>query len=114
MTGLIGDFFVVSFARLSVFLVFSYLSQDQSQLRTLRVETGKSKNMDKNRRKVTRKGRLVLNPQGSVRSKRDVQNFGARPKSHRYAQGIVHNGIARGHTPVFDPGAQQSMIGQDV
>ena len=46
----------------------------------LRVEVRKSKNMDKNRRKVTRKGRLVLNPQGSVRSKRDVQNFWCPPQ----------------------------------
>ena len=48
-----------------------------------------------------------------MRSKRDVRNFDACPKSHRNSQGIVHDGIARGHTTVFDTGDQQYMIGRD-
>ena len=73
---------------------------------------GKSKNTAKSERKVTHKGCLVLKPQGSVRSKRDVQNFNSCPKSHKHAQGIIHDGIARCHTTVFDKGAHQSMIGR--
>ena len=69
--------------------------------------------MAKNRCKVTRKGRSVLKPQRSVRSKRSVQTFYARPKLHNHAQGIVHNRIARGHTAMFDTGSQKSMIGLD-
>ena len=76
--GLTGAFFVDFFERLYVFLVSSYLSQDQSQLIMLRVGMGKSKNMAKNEHKVTRKGRPVLNPRGSMRSKRGVQTFDAR------------------------------------
>ena len=53
-----------------------------------------------------------MKPRGYVRSKRDVKNFNSRPKSHKYAQGIVHDGIGRGHTTVFDTGPQKSMIGQ--
>ena len=71
----------------------------------------KSKNMAKNGRKVTRKGRLVLNPRGSVHSKRAAKKLDAFPKSHKHAQGIVHDGVVRGHTTVFDTGAQKSMIG---
>ena len=82
--GLKGVFFVVYFARLSVFLVSYYSSQDRSQLRTLRVGIGKSKNMAKNGRKVTRKGRPVLNPRGPVRSKRSVRNSDDRPLQSRH------------------------------
>ena len=74
---------------------------------------GKSKNMTKSGRKVTRKGRLVLKPRGYARSKKYVGNFYARPKSHKHAQGIFHDGIARGYTEVFDTGPQKYMIGRD-
>ena len=47
-----------------------------------------------------------------MRSKRTVQTFDARPKSHNHAQGIVNDGIAIGHTTVFDTGAKKSMIGR--
>ena len=107
LIGLTSAFFVVSFDRFYVFFVSSYSLQDQSQLITLRVGMGKSKNMAKNGRKVTRKGRLFLNPRGSVHSKRAVQNLDVRPKSHENAQVIVHNGVARGHTAVFDTGPHQ-------
>ena len=73
----------------------------------------KSKNMAKNGRKVTRKGRLVLNPRGSVHSKRAAKKLDAFPKSHKHAQGIVHDGVVRGHTTVFDTGAQKLMIDRD-
>ena len=46
-------------------------------------------------------------------SNRDVQTFDARPKIHKRAQVIVHDGIARGHTAVFDTGDQQSIIVSD-
>ena len=78
----------------------------------LRVGMGKFKNMVNYGRKFTRKGRPVMNPRGTMSSKRDVQTFDARPKSHKNAQGIVHDRIARGHTIVFDTEDQQSMIGQ--
>ena len=52
----------------------------------LRVGIGKSKNMAKNGRKFTRKERPVMNPLGSVNSKRGVQHFDACPKIHKYAQ----------------------------
>ena len=44
-------------------------------------------------------------------SNRAVWNFNDQPKSLKYVQGIDHSGISRGHTAVFDTGAQQSMIG---
>ena len=96
-----------------MFLVSSYLSQDQSQLRKLRVEMGKSNNMAKNRRKVTHNGRPILKSRGFVHSKRDVRTFDACPKSHKHAQGIFYDGIARGHTLVFDTRDQQYMIVSD-
>ena len=74
---------------------------------------GKSNNTAKNGRKVNRNGRPVLNSGGSVHSKRDVQTFDARPEIHKRAQVIVHDGIARGHTAVFDTGDQQSIIVSD-
>ena len=69
--------------------------------------------MANNGRKITHKGRPFLNPRGTMHSRRAVKNFDARPKSHRNAQGIVHDRIERGHTAVFDTGAQKSMIGRD-
>ena len=54
-----------------------------------------------------------MKPRGSVHSKRAVQNFNELPKIHKHAQGIVHNGIARGQTAAFDTGHQKSMIGWD-
>ena len=72
---------------------------------------GKSKNMTKRRRKVTRKGRPVIKPRGFVRSNRDVPKFDARWKIHNHAKEIAHVRIATGHTTVFDTGAQKSMIG---
>ena len=109
-----GAFFVVYFSRFSVSLVLSFFSQDRSQLRTLRVGMVKSNNMAKSGRKVARKERPVMKPQGYMPSKRDVQNFGARPKFHKHAQLIVHDGISRGHTAVFDTWDQKSIIGIDV
>ena len=79
----------------------------------LRVGIGKSKNMAKNGRKFTRKERPVMNPLGSVNSKRGVQHFDACPKIHKYAQKIIQDSIARSHTTVFDIWDQQSMIGRD-
>ena len=73
----------------------------------------KSNNMAKNGLKFTRKGRPVLKTRGSVRSKRDVWTLDARPKIHKHAQVIVHDEVARGHTAVFDTGAQQFIIGRD-
>ena len=61
---------------------------------------------------VTRKSHPVLKPQVSARSKRAVHKFDALPKSQKHVQVIVHNGKARGHTDLFDTGAQQSMIGR--
>ena len=69
-------------------------------------------NTAKSGHKVTRRGRLVMKPRGSVGNKRAVQNFDALPKIHKHAQVIVHKKIARGHTSVFDTGAQKSMIGR--
>ena len=65
---------------------------------------GKSNKMAKSGRKSTVKGRLVLKPRRVVHSKRTVWTLIARPKIHKYAQGIVHDGVARGHTAVFDKG----------
>ena len=104
---------MVSFPRLSVSLVSSFLLQDRSQLRTLRVGMEKSNNMANSGGKVNHKGRPIMKPRGSVRSNRAVQTFDAHPKSHKHAQGIVHNGISRGHYAVFDTGAQQYIIGRD-
>ena len=70
--------------------------------------------MSKSRRNVTRRGRPVLKPRGYVRSNRAVKTFDALPKIHKHTQGIAHNGIARGHTAVFDTGIQQLMIGRDI
>ena len=69
--------------------------------------------MAKSRRVVTRRSRLVLRPQGPTLSKKAVRTFDALPKSQKHVQGIVHNRKERGHTAVFDTGAQKSMIGQD-
>ena len=69
--------------------------------------------MAKNKHAVTRRSRLFLKPQGPALSKIAVQKFDALPKIQNYVQVIVHNGKARGHTAVFDTGAQQSMIGRD-
>ena len=76
--------------------------------------------MGKYKRKMAKSGRVVtlwsrpvLKPQGPVRSKRDVRTFDDLPNSHKHVQGIVHNSKSRGHTAVFDTGAQKSMIGQD-
>ena len=88
-------------------------SQDRSQLITLRVGMGKSKNMAKSGRKVTHKEFPFLKLRGSVHRKRVVRNLDARPKIHKHAQGIVHNGVTRGHTAVFDTGPQKLMIGRD-
>ena len=66
--------------------------------------------MAKNECKVTRKGRPVMNLQGSVRSKMAVRTFDDLPKSHKHAQGVVHDGITRGHVAVFDTGSQKSII----
>ena len=78
------------------------------------VGMGKFKNVAKSRRIVTRRGRPVLKPRGYVRSNRAVKTFDALPKIHKHTQGIAHNGIARGHTAVFDTGIQQLMIGRDI
>ena len=69
--------------------------------------------MAKSGRKVTRKGRLVLKPRGSICIKRAVKTFDALPKSHKHEQVIFHDGVARGHTTVFDTLFQQLMIGWD-
>ena len=73
----------------------------------------KSKNMANSERNFTRKGCPFIKPWGSVRIKRDVQNFGARTKCHKHTQGIFHDRIARGHTTVFGTGAQKYIIGRD-
>ena len=69
--------------------------------------------MAKNGCAVTRRSRPVLKPQGPALSKIAVQKFDALPKIQKHVQVIVHNGKARGHTAVFDTGAQQYMIGRD-
>ena len=66
--------------------------------------------MAKSGRKSPVKGIPVLNPQGVVQSKRAVQPINACMKIQKYAQGSVHDGVARGHTAVLDTGVQQSMI----
>ena len=71
------------------------------------VGMGKFKNVAKSRRIVTRRGRPVLKPQGPVHSKRSMRTFDALPEIHEHAQRIVHNGITRGHTAVFDTGHQK-------
>ena len=43
-----------------------------------------------------------------------MQTLDKRPKSQKYAQGIFHNGAARGHTTVLDTGSQQSMVVMEV
>ena len=63
---------------------------------------GKSKYMAKSCRKSPVKGRPGLKPRGFARSNRNVQTLDARPKFQRYAQKIVHDGLARGHTAVLD------------
>ena len=39
-----------------------------------------------------------------------MQTIDAHPKIQKYAQGIVHDRAARGHTAVLDAGDQQSMV----
>ena len=73
---------------------------------------GKSNNMAKRGRKITRKGRPDLKPRGSVHSKGGMQTLDACPKIQNHAQVIVHNGDASGHTAVFDTWAQESIIGR--
>ena len=72
---------------------------------------GKSENMAKSGHKSPAKGRPVLNAQVVTLSKRDVLTLDTCPRSHKYEQGIFHNGAARGHTAVLDTGYQQSMVG---
>ena len=79
----------------------------------LQVGMVKSKNMAKNRRKVTRKRCPVLKPRGSVHNKRSVQTFYARPKMHKHTQVISHDKIARVNTTLFGTGAQKSIIGRE-
>ena len=43
----------------------------------------------------------------------DVRAFDDLPKSNKHAQGILHDGIERGHNAVFDTGSQKLMIGRD-
>ena len=69
--------------------------------------------MARSGRVVTQRIHPVLKPLGPVRSKRDVQKFDSLPKIQKHVQGIIHNGKYRGHTAVFDTGAQQLMIGRD-
>ena len=66
--------------------------------------------MAKSGRKSPVKGIPVLNPQGVARSKRSVWNLDACLKIQKYAQGIIHNRVARGHTAVFDTEPHQSMV----
>ena len=68
--------------------------------------------MAKSGRAVTQRGRPVLKPRGLTCSKRAVKTFNALTKIYKHAQGIFHDGIARGHTKMFDTGAQKLMIGQ--
>ena len=77
----------------------------------LQVGMEKYNNMAKNRHKVSCKGCPVLNPRGSVHSKRSVQNFDACLKIHNHAQVIFHDIIERGHTAVFNTWSQKSMTG---
>ena len=42
-----------------------------------------------------------------------MRTLNDRPKIHKYAHGIFYDGIARGHTVVFDTGVHQSMIGRN-
>ena len=92
--------------------LFRFSLQDRSQLRTLRVGMEKFKNIDKRGRIVNCRRRPFLKPRRPMLSKRSVRTFDALPKSHKNAQGIVHNGIIRGHTTVFDTGHHKSMIGR--
>ena len=72
---------------------------------------GKSKKMAKSSRRSPVTGRLVLEPRGFIHSKRAVQTLSALPKSHNHAQGIVHDGVTRVHTTVFDTVYQNYRIG---
>ena len=69
--------------------------------------------MANNRRNFIRKGCPVMKPRGSVCSNRAVITMDACPKIHKHAQVIVHDGVVRGHTTVFDTGAQKLMIDRD-
>ena len=69
--------------------------------------------MANNGRAVTQRSRPVLKPQGPALIKIAVHKFDALPKFQKHVQVIVHNGKSRGHTAVFDTGAQQSIIGRD-
>ena len=73
---------------------------------TLKEGSGKSENMVNSGHKSPIKGCSVMNPVGFACSKRSVQNLDDRPKSQKYAQGIIQNGDARGHTAVLDNGSQ--------
>ena len=72
----------------------------------------KSKNMAKDGRKVSQRSRLDLKPRDPLRSKVSARKPDARPNKLRHVHGIVQ-GKARGHTDMFDTGAQQSTIGRD-
>ena len=70
--------------------------------------------MTKNGRAFTLRSRPVLKPQGPARIKRAVRTFDALiSKIQKHVQVIFHNGKGRGHTAVFDTGAQQLIIGRD-
>ena len=53
-----------------------------------------------------------MKTRGPALSNKTARTFDDLPKSHNHAQGIVHDGIARGHTALFDTGPQKSMIGR--
>ena len=96
INGLTGAFFVAYFpvCLCSLFRLIS--SQEQSQLQTLRVGVDESNNMANNRHKLTRKGRPVMKPRGSVCSNRAVITMDACPKIHKHAQVIVHERGCKG------------------
>ena len=95
---------------LLVCVLFLLLPQDRSQLRTLSAGMGNDEKMAKSGRRSPVKGHPILKKRGGAHSKGDVINIDARPKSQKYARGIVHNGVARVISPLLDTGTQQYLI----
>ena len=91
-------------------VLFILLLQDRIQSRTLLVGMGNSDKVANSGRRSSVKGRLLLNPRGVAHSNRDVRTLYVCPKIQKYAQGIIHDGAARGHTTVLDTEAQQYMV----
>ena len=111
INNLTSFLFVASFACLTMHCLF-FSSQVRIISRALQVGMAKSKNMVKDRRKVSRRIRPDLKPQDPLRSKGAARKPDPQPNKLRHIQGIVQ-GKARGHTAMFDTGNHQSMIGRD-